>query len=361
MSQSMRILLLAPYPQRTAPGQRFRFEQYLKPLALRGIHVDVHSLLDPDTARILYRTGHAGRKAAFLVRGAVARLRDLAAADRYDLVFIFREAYPLGFPIIERALAGRRIPYLIDFDDAIWLTNASHANRFIAPLKFSKKTATIVRHAALVTVGNEYLATWARRIHSQVRVIPTTIDTNLYRPRNSRGDGPLCIGWSGSRTTAKHLELVGPVMAEAQRRHGVRLRVIGVEDFELPRAEVENLPWREETELEDLSEIDIGIMPLPDDEWARGKCGLKALQYMALGIPTVMSPVGVNREIAEGGAARLASEPYAWRVALDELIGDTAAREKMGRTGRKRVEKCYSVTANIDAYYDALRTAANHA
>src|SRR5262249_6744221 len=153
------------------------------------------------------------------------------------------------------------------------------------------------------------------------------------------------VGWSGSHHTAIYLDALAPVLRDLQRETGVRLRVIGDEHFAIPGAEVEALPWREKTELADLAEIDIGLMPMPDDQWARGKCGLKALQYMALGIPAVISPVGVNVEIASDGAALLANGPAEWSDTILRLIQSTERRAELATRGRARVEQRYSVRA----------------
>lgn len=352
------VLVLAPYSPGTAPSQRFRFEQYVERLAGQGIDMDIRALLDADTAAILYEPGHTAAKSAFVARAAVSRLRDIVAARRHDVVFVSRETYPLGYPFVERALSAIGVPYVFDFDDSIFLPNASSANRFATRLKYAGKTRKSVELAALVIAGNDYLAEWARPINPNVRVIPTTIDTDAYRApeRRPRG-GPLTIGWTGSRTTVGYLEELAPLLAELQREHGVRLRVIGDPEFTIEGADVEALPWREQTELEDLEPIDIGLMPLTDDRWSRGKCGLKALQYMALGIPTVMSPVAVNRTIAEDGAALLASSPTEWREALTRLIQDPEMRVGLGDRGRRRVEQRYSTGVNLPLYVDALRSA----
>jgi glycosyltransferase involved in cell wall biosynthesis len=274
----------------------------------------------------------------------------------FDVALVHREAFPFGFPLFERSLAAFGTPYIYDLDDAIYLPPGGKP-RFSAFRH--RKAGSIARHARLVTAGNRYLAKWAEQHNDDVRVIPTTIDTELYRPRPSSSDGgPLTVGWSGSHHTAIYLDAVGPVLRDLQRETGVRLRVIGDEHFEIPGAEVEALPWREETELEDLGEIDIGLMPMPDDQWARGKCGLKALQYMALEIPAVISPVGVNVEIAEGGAAMLASHPEEWLKVIRGLIEDPQRRRDQGAHGRERVQERYSVRANLDAYRDVLTAAA---
>lgn len=352
----MRLLVIAPYPLRSVPGQRFRFEQYLGAWEDAGIEVEVRPLLRPADAAVLHQPGQVPRKVAMVARGLLQRTRDVLAARRFDAVYLYREAFPVGPPLFERLLAALGVPYVLDFDDAIWLHNSTDANRRFAALKFTHKTGAIARHAALVSAGNEYLADYARANgQSQVRIVPTTIDTDLYQPRPAREEGPLCIGWSGSTTTIAHLRTIDDLLVELQRDHGVRLRVIGDPAYGLAGADVEVLPWREDSELDDLRPIDIGIMPLPDDEWARGKCGLKALQYMALGIPTVMSPVGVNREIAEGGAALLASTRDEWRAALEGLLTDAAQRADLAAAGRQRVEERYSVRAVAPAYVDAVR------
>lgn len=354
----MRLLILAPYPQRTAPSQRFRFEQYLGRLAGHGIDAEVRSLTSG-------RPGGGGPWAGARIRtalgGAVRRVEDVLRCGRYDAVMVHREAYPVGPPLVERAIHRRGIPLIFDFDDAIYLPNVSDENRRLAWMKMPSKVEAIVAVSDLVIAGNRELADWAGARSRNVRVIPTTIDTDLYRPRPDPAPSRdrVCIGWSGSRTTIEHLETVAGALRELQATHGVRLRVIGDARFRIEGAEVTATDWREETELRDLGEIDIGIMPLPDDRWARGKCGLKALQYMALAIPTVMSPVGVNAEIAAAGAALLARDGAEWARALGGLVADPGERRRLGAAGRQRVLERYSTDANEEAFVAALESVAS--
>jgi glycosyltransferase involved in cell wall biosynthesis len=352
----LRVLVLAPYPVRTAPSQRFRFEQYIEPLRHEGIELDVSTLLDPEDARMLASSGHLGGKAAVAGRSAGRRLRDVVRGRSFDVALVHREAFPFGYPVFERSLAARGVPYIYDLDDAIYLPPGGRP-RFSA---FRHRKAEAIAHnARVISAGNAYLADWAHQFNDDVRIVPTTIDTELYRPRTeARGDTPVVIGWSGSHHTAIYLEAIKPVLRDLQEQTGIRLRVIGDESFSIPGAEVEALPWREETELEDLAGIDIGLMPMPDDDWARGKCGLKALQYMALEIPAVISPVGVNVEIAEGGAALLASDVRQWRESILGLIQSAKRRRELGARGRERVEERYSVRANLPLYREVLSAAA---
>jgi glycosyltransferase involved in cell wall biosynthesis len=359
----LRVLVLAPYPARTAPSQRFRFEQYLDPLIEEGFEFEVSTLLEPGGPALLNEPGHLGSKIAVTARAALRRFRDVARRGSFDLVFIHREAFPLGFPLFERSLAALGTPYIFDLDDAIYLPAVGDASGGFSSLRYPAKTKSIARHARLVTAGNRHLADWALQHNDDVRVIPTTIDTELYRAppsHDSTQEGrSVCVGWSGSRTTIRYLAPLVPILRELQLERGIRIRVIGDEHFTIPGAEVEALPWREQSEIEDLSAIDIGLMPLPDDEWARGKCGLKALQYMALGVSAVISPIGVNVDIARGGAAMLASGEGEWRDAILELIENAERRHELGERGRERVEESYSVRANLPRYREVLSEAAD--
>ena len=176
-------------------------------------------------------------------------------------------------------------------------------------------------------------------------LIPTTIDTDLYRPerRRPRDDGTVTIGWTGSHSTARHLERLRPALTELAARQPFRLIVIGANTPPIPGAVVEARRWSAETEVDDLSDVDIGIMPLPDDAWSRGKCGLKALQYMGLGIPAVVSPVGVNTEIVVDGVNGLiAGTDDEWIDRLVTLMNDAALRKKLGSAARESVEQRYS-------------------
>lgn len=354
----MRVLVLAPYPLERAPSQRFRWEQYIEPLRERGIELQPSSFLDAQGLDVVHLHGSWPAKAAALAAGIRRRLKDALAARRYDLVIVHRESLPIGPAWFERWLIRTGVPYVFDFDDAIYLPAASEANRRLAWLKSAGKTARVIRGASLVLAGNEHLANWARCHTPRVVVIPTTIDTGAYRAVARPTHSPLCVGWSGSRPTIAYLRLIAPVLRNLQRERGIRIRVIGDKSYKIDGATVEALDWNAKREVEDLNQIDIGIMPMPDDEWSRGKCGLKALQYMALGIPTVLSPVGVNTEIAHDGAAILASTEREWYEALDALIDDARMRERVGKAGRVRVDGQYSLKATLPRFETALHRAA---
>jgi glycosyltransferase involved in cell wall biosynthesis len=276
---------------------------------------------------------------------------------------VVREAYFAGGAFLERRIARSRARLVFDFDDAIWVPAVSEANKRFGWLKSPARVAEAVRASALVIAGNRYLASWAEQHSDRVVVVPTTIDTDEYRvaARPSRVEAPPCIGWSGSFSTLAHFETALPVLRRLRQRFGagVRFKLIGDASYRNAELGIEGLPWRHETELADLADIDIGIMPLPDDEWSRGKCGLKGLQYMALGIPTVMSPVGVNSEIVQDGAdGFLPRAEDEWVERLASLVQDAALRARLGLAGRATVEQRYSRRAWRERYCDLLAATA---
>jgi glycosyltransferase involved in cell wall biosynthesis len=293
------------------------------------------------------------------VRGVGQRARDLLRLSDFEIVVVQREAIQFGTALFERTAARARPRLVFDFDDAIWLPNASSANSRLAWLKNAQKTSRIIEAADMVFAGNDFLADYARQFNAAVDVVPTTIDTEQYVPgAHSERREPLTIGWSGSITTMEHFKPFVPVLKRLKERLGERVRVelIGDPTYREPDLGIVGRAWSAETEVEDLKRFDIGVMPLPDDEWSRGKCGLKGLQYMALAIPTVMSPVGVNSKIiADGQNGLLASSDDEWVDKLTQLVESEDLRRRLGRAGRKTVEEAYSVESQKRRYLAHLQ------
>jgi len=349
----LRILFLTPYPPGQAPSQRFRFEQYLDILRQHGHEYRLASFLDEATWRILYKPGQAARKALGIMRGFGRRLGHVLAASGYDFVFIHREAAPLGPPVFEWLLTKvlrKRVIY--DFDDAIWLANTSEANKIAAGLKWHHKVASICRWAYKNSCGNAYLAAYARQFNSSVWVNPTTIDTvHLHNQvRDQVAPGPLIIGWTGTHSTLKYLLPIVPVLAQLEAEGlEFEFRVISNQPPELPQPlrSLRFIHWQKATEIPDLLTFHIGLMPLEDDKWAQGKCAFKALQYMALGIPALVSPVGMNTEVVQDGYnGYICREPADWLQRLHQLLMDAAYRQRLGQAARATIEQRYSVVSN---------------
>lgn len=344
-----RILFLAPYPQGEAPSQRFRFEQYYDCLKAEGFEIHFQSFWDRQAWQILYRPGNWGAKFLGVLRGFLRRLSLIWRASRYDFVFVHRELTPVGPPVLEWWISRvLKRPLIYDFDDAIWLPNTSKQNRVAAFIKWHSKVKDICRYAYKVSVGNDYLADFARRRNQSVVVIPTTIDTHYHRPpaEKKQNESTTLLGWTGTHSTLPYLKTIAPVLWQLAEKHNIQVRVICnvAPDFELPALDF--VQWSKEREIEDLQVIDIGLMPLIEDAWAMGKCGFKALQYMALEIPPVVSPVGVNARIVEHGQRGFCARSFEdWLHYLELLIENPALRTKFGQAGRNFVEKHYSVHA----------------
>lgn len=345
----MRILFIVPYPHGKAPSQRFRFEQYLPLLEQAGHTYHLAPFISDATWAILYKPGHQVAKALGILGGFLRRLLLLFSVPGYDYVFIHREASPIGPPVFEWIISkvlGKKVVY--DFDDAIWIPNTSEANKIVAGVKWHHKVGSICRWAYKISCGNAYLRNYAAQFNPNAVVNPTTIDTvNLHNQvKDQHRAGKLIIGWTGTHSTLKYLHQVVPVLQRLEQELDFEFRVISNQPPELPLRSLVFQPWRKETEIADLVAFHVGLMPLEDDPWAKGKCAFKALQYMALGVPAVVSPVGMNTEVVQDGVnGYVCATDAEWETALRRLHDDHL-RQQMGQAARATIEQHYSVTAN---------------
>ena len=342
----MNVLVLIPYLYDTVPGQRFRIEQWARILGPQGVRFHFVPFESPELKAVLHTPQHPLQKMKELTRCIRRRLKDLSGLHRqkrWDVIFLYRELLPMGPPWCERALARTGIPLVYDFDDAIYLMDISEVNRRFKWLKWPQKVGEICSLSTHVTVGNRYLKEFVARHTSRVSVVPTSIDTDAYLPKaDVEIRGKPVIGWSGSLTTLKHLRTIEPALKILRRSLDFRLKVVGSADFSIPGLDVESKPWSTQSEIEDLKSFDIGIMPLPSDAWAVGKCGLKALQYMAVGVPTIASPVGVNSEIIQNEKnGFIASTVEEWVDKILRLVSDKELRRRFSQEGRQTVEERY--------------------
>lgn len=354
-----KLLYIAPHRPGRSPGQRFRFEQFLNYLNANGVEVTYSFLLNAWDDHHFYHHGNYLSKVWIAVKGLIIRLFDVLRASRFDYVLVYREAHFFGTSIFERMLS-RKAVMLFDFDDAIWLNDISESNRNLGWLKNSDKTAQIVKMADLVTVGNSFLAEYAHYWNENVAVIPTTIDTDLYSYRGARETDTVVIGWIGSLTTLKHFQESVPALARVKEKYGDRIsfKVIVDVDYRESRLNLVSTKWSKETEVDELLGIDIGIMPLPNNDWSKGKCGFKGIQYMSVGIATIMTPVGVNVDIISNGQnGLLATTEQEWVDCLSRLIDSPELRRQMGEAGRATVEQRFSVKSQQQHFVDSFRRA----
>lgn len=351
----MNILAIVPSIYDTSPGQRFRIEQWEPLLRERGVEITYAPFESEELHQLLYQTGSLGRKLAQVTRQFARRFSVINSARQYDAVYVFREGALLGPPLFEWLIKRKRVPMVFDFDDAIFVSYRSPSNGYLSYLKFAAKTNTICRLASHVMVGNPYLADYARQFNPRVTMIPTTIDTEKYTVQPKEAVEAPLIGWTGSFSTVQHLDTLGRALQKLAQRERFRLRVIGTPEYRLEGVDVEAMRWRAETEVEDLRSVDIGVMPLPNDAWSKGKCGLKALQFMALGIPTVCSPVGVNTDIIQDGEnGFIADSEDEWVEKLSQMLRSVELRRRLGLAGRATVERTYSAIAQAPRVYEVF-------
>jgi len=356
--RAIELIAFVPYPPNTTPSQRFRIEQWRGVLDELGIQIRLAPFADLRLMSLLYQPGRAAQKIAGMIAGFVRQARNVATAGRVDAILIHRAACLAGPALLERVLTLWRKPILFDFDDAIYLRHTSGANRLFDWLKFPGKTAALCRLSSFVVAGNEYLAAYARKHNPRVVVVPTSIDTDLYTPMEREDwSGRVTIGWTGSATSLTYLETFAPVLRELLRRRDVEIRVQSNRPPALSGIPVVWQPWSPETEIQEIRRYHIGIKPMPDDPWARGKCPMKELQYMALGVPAVCSAVGTSVEvIRDGENGFLATNGDQWLAHLTRLVDDAALRRTIGLAGRQTVEERYSMRRCASRFAEALRS-----
>ncbi|MDY7219411.1 glycosyltransferase family 4 protein [Denitrificimonas sp. JX-1] len=340
----MKVLLLTKYP-RMGASSRLRTLQYLPYLEQQGFEFTVQSLFDEAYLKDLYSKGSRSRLA--ILSYYFKRLLTLCTVFRYDLVWIEYELFPYLPSVFERflALIGKR--YVVDYDDAIFhnydLSPKPVIRRFLG-----KKIDVVMRRSACVVAGNTYLAERAHKAGAEVvKVIPTVVDSSRYIPKEDVVSQRLVIGWIGSPSTQKYVVGIYDALLEVCHKYNARLMLVGASAdiaLELEGLDVQVLPWSEASESELIRKMDIGIMPLPDGPWEKGKCGYKLIQYMACAVPVIGSSVGVNVDIIEGSkCGLLADTSDEWIIALEVLLSSHKERKKLGNAGREAVETKYSL------------------
>lgn len=355
----MRVLAFTRYGSQAA-STRQRLLQYVPHLRAAGIDVEHHPLLPDDYVQALAAGAHYPRWR--IVRDYARQLSRLMRKGRYDLLWIYADAFPYLPAWFERLVTGSGKPIVYDLDDAFFHHYDDHPDplvRWILKGKFK----TLFSNASACTFGNDYLREYGVPFCGNGHVLPTVVDTSIYSPLPDRPSGPLVIGWIGSPTTWPNVRPLLPILEQLCAEYDVRVRAIGAG----PSAERDQFPglelvdWSEAAEVAAIQRMDIGIMPLFDRPFERGKCGYKLIQYMACGLPVVASPVGVNREIVQDGAnGFLATDESEWREALARLIADPEMRSRFGKAGRSIAETDYSLEVQAPRLIEILKAAAGN-
>jgi glycosyltransferase involved in cell wall biosynthesis len=335
------ILGLALYGPMAA-SHRVRLGQYRKGLLAEGIDLQVQSLLGNDYLQSRFQGGR--RPFLPVLNAGLERVRLLLNKRRFDAAIVHCELFPLAPGWLERA--ALRIPYIYDFDDAFYLRYRG-GNLGALRILLGGKFDNVMRGAAAITAGNATLAAYAHTLNANVSVLPSVVDTAHFFPGTQNDNPVFTVGWIGSPSTAPYLQsLVAPLQTLGRERP-LRLVVIGGKAPHIENVEVLEIPWSEDSEVDLINSFDVGVMPLPNDEWARGKCAFKLVQYMACGVPVVASRVGANIDLVTAECGFLADTDAQWVDALRQLREQPLTRRSMGAASRKRVEDAYSLESNL--------------
>jgi glycosyltransferase involved in cell wall biosynthesis len=344
----IRLLGLALYGPKAA-STRYRLGQYVPGLAQHGIDLQIHHLLGDDY--LSRRFSGSSISWINLLHAGWSRIGNLWGRDKFDAAILHCELLPLMPGWVERSLLPQ--PYIYDFDDAFYLKYRSGKLGIMRPL-LGEKFDTVIAGAAAVTAGNNILVEYARRLSANTHFLPTVVNTERYMPSPRPHNDTLTIGWIGSPSTAPYLsQLVGP-LSLIGKETPVRLVVIGGKAPLIPNISIVEVDWSEQTEIALINSFDVGVMPLPNDDWARGKCAFKLIQYMACAVPVIASRVGANIDVVQSDCGFLAADEHDWVCALRLLRDQSLIRRQMGEAGRQRVDQHYSLRRNLPVLAEVI-------
>jgi glycosyltransferase involved in cell wall biosynthesis len=358
MKRNKRILFLNPYPFNKAPSQRLKFEQYYPAFESNGYKLRHSAFISEDFWKIVYQPGYIQSKILHTLWAYIKRFFVLFTLPFYDIVYVHLWVSPFGPPLFERItrLLSKKLVY--DIDDMIYLQGTHQQKSLLQWMKGRTKPIYLMKHADEVIVCTPALLQFAQQFQQNCTDISSTIDTDIYQPKEKTEKSTLTLGWSGSKSTSVYALLLEPVLLQLKKKYQFEILIIGNKDFTFNLLEAEAVAWSAEEEVKQLQRIDIGLYPLPDEPWVYGKSGLKALQYMALEIPTVATAIGTNfRVIDHGNDGFLAANDEEWYSTLDLLISSLELRKKIGKEARKKVIELYSIHANVHTYLKVLERA----
>jgi len=354
---SKKIIILCPHPENVAPGQRLKYEQYFESWKEEGYAITLSSFMSLRFWNIVYQKGYLLEKIFWTIVGYIKRTIDLFRIPFYDVTYIFLWGTPFGSSLYERLvrLLSKKIVY--DIDDMVFLGHSSDANKFWQSLKGKSKMLYLMKSANHVITCTPTLDKFVQQYNKNTTDISSTVDTGKrYQPVNKyTNNHQLVLGWSGSHSTSKYLYLLAEVLQDLAKKYDFKLLVMGDNSFKIEGVKVEAYGWSEDIEIETLQQFDIGLYPLPDEEWVYGKSGLKAIQYMALGVPTIATALGANFRIIEQGinGYLIDSDNYKdWKTKLELLLTDSEHRKSLGLAARNTIIKKYSIEANKQKYLD---------
>jgi glycosyltransferase involved in cell wall biosynthesis len=357
----MEVLALIPNQYGHAPGQRSSIELWETVLSPVGINIHYAPFESERLREVLYRPGHYATKVGEMVRAYVDRIKLLGDLKRFDAVFVYREAALLGPAFLEKMVARRGVPIIYQLDDPLFVPYTSPSNGYLSYLKFFGKIAEICRLAKVVMVNSTPIREYVSQYNQNIWQVPSLVDTRQYvfRPQSKETkSGEVCLGWSGSPTTIGNIKVIAGALAKLAKRVPHRVHLIGGTEFDLPGVQYTAQKWAAETEVDDLRKIQVGMVPLPLNEWNKWKFYMKTAQYMALGIPTVATALGSNPEVVQHGVTGfLANTDDEWVEYLGRLIQDEELRSRMSRAAAQTAQEKYSLQSNTPKIIAAFQAA----
>jgi len=355
-----KLLVICPYPQGLAAGQRLKYEQYFNDWRSMGVEIKVSSFFNERTWGKLYLKGFYLIKLFGVLRGYVKRVYDLFRVQKYDAIYVFMWGTPKGLPIYEVLLKMRAKKIIYDLEDNLLLNGSGQSSKDMLHFSQSKgnfKQNYLVKVANHVITSSPYLEQRCQKINyfGMASYITSSINTDLFKPSGKILGATLRIGWTGTFSSKPYLDSLRPILVELAKRVEYKLVVIGNFDYKIEGVDLELITWSKESEVTDMQSIDIGLYPLFDDEWVLGKSGLKAIQYMAFGIPTVATCAGLTPSIVEDKVTGfLVKTNDDWLNALENLSRDQELRLKMGLAARKKALELYSTDVVANKYRNVL-------
>ena len=355
------MLVLCPFPEGVAAGQRLKYEQYFDNWRDKGWEIDISPFMDDEMWRVVYQRGKTFAKIIGTIRGHIRRLKDLLRVSDYDIVYIFMYVTPLLSNLMERSvnLLAKRVIY--DIEDNIHIQQHSllqtNPNPLIKFLKWPGKIRYLIRSADHVITSSPFLNIDCKRITTSgfCTYVSSSVDTQRYQPRfNYSNDKTVVIGWTGTYSSKEYLDQLKNVFIKLSKKVKFKLYIISNFKYDFPEIDLKTIEWNLDTEIKDLQSFDIGVYPLPLDDWVHGKSGLKAIQYMALGIPCVATNVGTTPMlITDRVNGRLVKTEEQWVDALEELILNPNLRQTIGKQARLDTVENYSL-GTIGKTYDNI-------
>lgn len=356
MNNKKKILVLCPYPHNRAAGQRLKYEQYFDSWRENDFDITISNFFEDDVWKVLYTKKGILKRFFGLLLGYKKRIKDLLNAKNYEVIYIFMWGTPIGLPFYENLLKKANNNIIYDYDDSIYLKNRlSFSVRDL--IKSPLKPRFLIKHAKAVILSSPSNLEYSRNLnkYNQAVYVPCSVNTKRFKKINSKDTSVITLGWTGTFSSIKYLDLLNPILLDLNKILKFKLILITNFDYTIPNIDLEIINWNRSTEIEDLNKIDIGLYPLSKDSWALGKGGLKVIQYMSAEIPSIATDFGTAKDIITNGYnGFLVNTNEEWIDTIINLANDSALRRIIGSNGRKTIEKFYSVNANKEKYLNIL-------